>query len=434
MKKKKTRGATSLILFIFLAGMIPAPAAADALQEIELRTNELKTFPVNKVERVAVGEPQIADVTVLNTNELMLMGKRAGITSLIVWDAAGQRSFNIIVKEKDFKRNAQEAEKKIREVFKNLDIQGIKIRLAEDKVYITGETLNKDELEKVGNALKPFLSLTEVVNLVSIRERQPLVEIDVSVLEIALDDIKKLGMVWTNLLPIKYTEPATAAGSTLPKFWKAFGWDRTTIDARLNFLVGEDKARTLANPKLVTLSGKEASFLVGGEVPYVTVEDEGRTSVEWKSYGVDLEILPQVNSKNEIRLQVKADISDLDWGNAVAQQGYSIPAVKKREVKTEIILYEGDTIFLAGLIKNEDSNNVDRLPWLAKLPILGDLFKSTEFRDKRTELVISLRPRIIGGRIEQNDSMIEEILNSDEPAVPEDTAPVLQGDTEAEKI
>ncbi|MFH1246052.1 MAG: pilus assembly protein N-terminal domain-containing protein [Candidatus Omnitrophota bacterium] len=419
MKEKKTGSINSLLvsISIVIAGIILRSGTVYASQDIELKMNELKTFPVNKIERVAVGEPQIADITVLNTNELMLIGKRAGMTSLIVWDASGQRSFNIVVIEKDFKKNAQEAERKIRAIFKNLNIYGIKIKLEEDKVYVIGEVLNKDELDKVESALKPFLSLTEVVNLVKIKARQPLVEIDVNVLEISLDDIKKLGMVWTNLLPITYTEADT--GSSLPKFWKVFDWDRTTIDARLNFLVGEDKARTLANPKLVALSGKEATFLVGGEVPYVTVESEGKTSVEWKNYGVDLEILPEVNNKNEIKLRVKANISDLDWGNAVTQQGYSIPAIKKREVKTELILYEGDTIFLAGLIKNEDSNNVERLPWLTKLPILGELFKSTEFRDKRTELVISLRPKIIGGRIEENDNMINDMLNADEPAVPD---------------
>ena len=199
------------------------------------------------------------------------------------------------------------------------------------------------------------------------------------------------------------------------EIWRSFEWDRNALDARINMLIQEDKARTLANPKLVTLSGKEASFVVGGEIPYVTVETEGRTRVEWRDYGVGLKILPVVNADRAIRTTIEAEVSDLDWANAVEEQDHRIPAVKKRSAQTEIMLNDGDTIIIGGLIKNEDSRNVDRLPWLSKVPILGELFKSTAFRDKRTELVISLTPKLIGlsarpedvsGEMEQQESFL----------------------------
>jgi TonB family protein len=161
-------------------------------------------------------------------------------------------------------------------------------------------------------------------------------------------------------------------------------------------LIEQDKARTLANPKLICLSGKEAAFLVGGEVPYVIQSEDNRTTVEWKEYGVNLRIRPIVNSKNEIKTEITAEVSNLDWGNAVSHEGFTIPAMTKRKVETELFLDEGDTVFFAGLIKNDDSRNIERIPWLSKIPILGELFKSTDFRDERTELVISLTPRIIG--------------------------------------
>lgn len=385
---------------------------------MQLLVKELKVFPINELQRVAIGDPTIVDVTVLSNKELMLVAKGEGTTSLIIWDAAGQRSFNIIVVKKDLDKIAQ----RIRALLVSSDIAGVRVKAEEDNIYVIGDVLSERELDKIKDVLTPF---SNVVNLVKLKERQPLVEIDVNVLEVGCDDLKRLGLDWSNLLPISYTEPDSDGPRTpgspydpkthttgkAPKLWRVFKWDRSTIDARLNFLIEEDKARTLANPKLVTLSGKEASFLVGGEVPYVTVETEGRTKVEWKDYGVNLKISPLVNAKNEIRVKIKADVSDLDWDNAVTHQGYSIPAVRRREVETELFLNEGDTIFLAGLIKSEDSQNVDRLPWLSKIPVLGELFKSTEFRDARTELVISITPRIIGEKAKAeyvNSEMIKQ--------------------------
>jgi len=375
--------------------VLAAGEAAARTQNVQLVANELKVFPVYKLRRVAIGDPFIADVTVLSERELMLIAKKAGATSLIIWDEAGQRSFNITVIGKDLEKIAQ----RIRGLLVSSDIRGVRVKTEEDNIYVMGEVLNQRELDKVKDALAPFAN---VVNLVKLKERQPLIEIDINVLEVSCDDLKNLGLDWSNSLPVKYSEPSGSSidGKT-PKLWRVFRWDRTTIDAQLNFLITEGKARTLANPKLITLSGKEASFLVGGEAGYAIVEDEGRTSVQWKDYGVNLKINPSVNSKNEINVKIKAEVSDLDWANAIEQDNYRIPALKKREVETELFLNEGETIFLAGLIKNEDSRNVDRLPWLSRIPILGELFRSTQFIDKRTELVISLTPRIIGERADR---------------------------------
>lgn len=379
---------TPLILTICLVVLMLGNANALA-QDVQLIENELRIFSVHNLKRVAVGDPNIADLTVLSDKELMLIAKKAGNTSLIVWDQTGQHSFNIRVIKEDLEKVAQ----RIRELLVSSDIRGVRVKKEEDKIYVIGEVLGQRELDKINDILNPLKK--DVVNLIKLKERQPLVEIDVNVLEISIDDLKNLGMDWSNYLPLRYTEPSTAKGD-IPKLWTVFRWDRSAIDARLNFLIEEDKARTLANPKLIALSGKEASFLVGGEVPYVTEKEESRTTVEWKEYGVNLKIRPIVNAKNEIRIEIKAEVSDL--GTSVVEQGFSIPSITTRKVETELFLDEGNTVFLAGLIKNIDNRNIDRLPWLSKVPILGELFKSKYFRDRRTELVISITPRIIGER------------------------------------
>jgi pilus assembly protein CpaC len=376
-------------------GLSPACAGEDG---VNLKVNELKVFPVYKLERVAIGDPAVADVSILSEKELMLQAKKAGVTDLIIWDGSGQSIFNVTVIEKSLEKVAE----RIGVLFSSSDIRGIKVKVEEENIYIIGDVLSGREVEKIKDILMPF---TNVINLVRVKERQPLVEIDVEVLEIGYDDQKSLGLNWSDSLT--YTEPAgtRTAGSEYdakthitgkaPKVWRVFKWDRSTVTAQLNFLLEEDRARTLSNPKLVTLSGKEASFVVGGEVPYVTVETEGRTKAEWKNYGIELKIHPVVNAKNEIRTKIEAEVSDLDWDNAVTESNHEIPALATRKMQTELFLNDGDTIFMAGLIKNEDSRNVDRVPWLSQLPVLGELFKSKAFRDKRTELVISITPTII---------------------------------------
>jgi len=405
-----------LILTICFMVLAPRLSSAEG-EELYLLVNELKIFSVYELHRVAVSDPNVADVTVLSDKELMLIAKGVGTTSVVIWDKSGQRSFEIIVAEKDLEKPAQ----RIRELLVSSDIRGVRVKTEQENVYVTGEVLTEGELEKVKDAVAPF---TSVVNLVKRRERQPLVEIDINVLEVAYDDEKTLGINWSD--SVTYTEPSSSGPRTpgspydpkthttgkFAKLWRVFKWDRSTVTAQLNFLIEEDQARTLANPKLVTLSGKEASFLVGGEIPYLTVETEGRTKVEWKDYGITLKIKPTVNSKNEIRTQIKAEVSDLDAANAVTHQGYNIPAFKTRETETELFLNDGDTVFIAGLIKNEDSENINRLPWLSRVPILGELFKSTQFQNKRTELVISITPTIIGEKATP-DYLASEMLKQE---------------------
>lgn len=376
-------------------GVWPEDAAGS--QDIQLLANELKVFPVYRLRRVAVGDPEIADVTVLSERELMLIAKEEGATGLIIWDEAGQRSYNIIVIAKDLEKAAEQ----IRGLLASSEIRKVSVKKEGDKIYVMGEALNQAEADKVKDILAPFPS---AVNLVTAKDRQPLVEIDVEVLEMAFDDYKRLGMDWSQNLPLTYTESSHSDGKA-PKLWKVFRWDRDTINANLHFLIKEGKARTLANPKLVAVSGKEASFLVGGEVPYITVETEGRTRVQWKEYGVTLKILPQVNAKNEIRIAMEAEVSDL--GENVTASGYEIPKIATRKAQTELFLNEGDTIFLAGLIKNKDTQTINRFPWLSKIPILGEMFKYSYLTDVRTEVVISLSPRIIGEKARPEEVISE---------------------------
>ncbi|HNS71496.1 MAG TPA: TonB family protein, partial [bacterium] len=156
--------------------------------------------------------------------------------------------------------------------------------------------------------------------------------------------------------------------------------------------------KVLSQPKVVCLSGEEAKISVGGEVPVVTTttgESGTATNVEYKEYGVILKIRPIVMENDMVKINLYTEVSDIDWINAVTASGISIPAFSKREASTELFIKTGETVFIGGLIKSDKSKDVEKIPAIGNIPVLGALFRSKDFQNDKTELVISLTPDII---------------------------------------
>ena len=188
---------------------------------------------------------------------------------------------------------------------------------------------------------------------------------------------------------------------------KAIGqseFTRTHLTATLNILEQDNLARTLARPKLVAQSGKEAKFLVGGSVPVlgsVSVSSGTTTSsVNYVDVGIKLNIKPEVKENGDIACKLEVEIKTIDTANALVVNsggsvGTSTPAFKTRNVSSELYLKNNQTIFLAGLIDNEEKNNLQNVPGIANIPIIGALFRSKDYQLGDTELVISLTPKIV---------------------------------------
>jgi pilus assembly protein CpaC len=380
----------SVCLFtVFLSNLF----ALQASDDITLMMGEIKVMFVEAVERIAVGNPAVIDVAVLNDYELVVSAKGVGRTNLIIWDKQGQKQYSVLVKEVDLKKLSGQVESLLEEAgFGNLTTM-----IEADKVYLFGEVSSEAELGKVKDTLSGFTSL---VNLVKIKERQPLIQISVEVLEIGHTDLESLGFAWkTSML---YSEDASTQRLKVPNIFKWFNWNRELFSVTINTLLQEGRAKLLASPNLVTVSGKEANFVVGGEVPVVTVSQGifgGGVNTEYKTYGVNLTVKPTLMKSQEIRAELKMEVSEIDWDNAVVVSGISIPGMLKRSASTEIYFSPGQTILLAGLMKNEESKNIDRLPFLSRVPVFGELFKSKDFRASQTELVISLTPMVVSADI-----------------------------------
>ena len=157
--------------------------------------------------------------------------------------------------------------------------------------------------------------------------------------------------------------------------------------------------RSLAEPNLVAMDGKEASFLAGGEIPVPIVQSAGNgqsaVTIVWKEYGVRLHFKPQILDEQHIRLEIEPEVSTLDFASGVDFQGYRVPALRVRKVKTSIELQDGQTFGIAGLLDNNETKSLSKIPVIADIPIIGNLFKSKSFQKNETEVVFIVTTNLI---------------------------------------
>lgn len=230
-----------------------------------------------------------------------------------------------------------------------------------------------------------------------------LVEVDVQVIEVNKTRMTRAGLDWQRLLegtpgaavPASPVEVLEDAGGSLTKLGD---FSRGRVDAFIRVLHANNYGKLLAKPKLLALSGSTADFLVGGELPVVSQDSQGHTTVNWKEYGVKLSVKPEKREKT-IRTHVRAQASTVDAANAVTlPNGTYMPALKTRWAETSVELENDATVIIAGLIQNEDVKLSTGLPFLSDIPLLGWLFRHTRTERIETELVIFVTPSLVSSK------------------------------------
>jgi pilus assembly protein CpaC len=170
------------------------------------------------------------------------------------------------------------------------------------------------------------------------------------------------------------------------------------IEAFVQASISRGDLRTLAEPNLLTLPGKEAYFLAGGEFPYPTLQSGGTSnavSIVFKEFGIRLRFTPNIARNGAIRLKVAPEVSTLDFANGLVISGFEIPSLRTRRAETEVELREGQYMAIAGLLDNESTRNLTKIPILGDIPILGELFRSRALRQRRTELLVLITPQFV---------------------------------------
>jgi len=389
-----TRGVISLIkkmallvaLFIFW-GMTVAEAE-DGNLAVALHQSLVLSF--DGVERLAVANPEIADVAVAGSNEIIVIGKAPGVTTLHVWSRGTRLSYVVEVSPDDSGLGA--------EIKGVLGYKDVEVSVVNKNVILQGMVRDQNEKNRAEKVASAFAD--KVVNLLNVAE--PIqVKLEAKVIEINRQKAEKLGITWGG------SDPTSAPGAFMfgqgmsnSISTKALGGLGTysPLNAKLDALITSRMARVLSQPNVVTLSGEKANILVGGQIPVPVSNSDGKIMIEWKDYGIKLDIEPYVDGTKQITTKLKAEVSTLDWSSdhqIGIGAGLKIPPINIRKAESAITLESGQTLVIGGLISSESSKDIKKIPLLADLPVIGSLFKSTSFSKEETELIILVTPVII---------------------------------------
>jgi len=466
--KSRSFGFPAEVLALLLLAAMPARAQD---QTITLGVGTQKVIQVPGVQRIAVGDQEIADVKVLGTNEILIIGVAEGRTTLLVWRGGGDRlSYLISVRKQDPKEVVAE----IRALLG--DIEGVSIRIVGDRVYLDGETLTTEDADRVDRVVKLYPSVrsfvrasvqaekqmaknlvrafnenglksivvnvvgnttflegtvesqedlkkaelivkamgSHVENLITVGIKR-MVLVEVQIVEIRRKDDLGLGITYpTNLqtnnasAKIGYTKRDPPNQGELPSQTTMDIATEVTSDMAIRMRFDNGYGRLLSRPSLVCASGEKAEFLVGGEIPVVMITANTIT-IEFKPFGVVLKLSPTADRQGNIQTTLEAEVSEVDRSLTIRVGGSEIPGFRKREVKTNVTVKHGETIALSGLFNHDQQKNVSKVPLLGHIPVLGELFKSRGFQEQKNELAIFVTPTIVNPDSDRIRKMIDLI-------------------------
>lgn len=269
-----------------------------------------------------------------------------------------------------------------------INLPDVEVTLVGNSIVLEGTVQDQNEHSRVLEIARLY---GEVVDLLTVCNPAQVL-LKVHVVELNRDAGQQLGIKWGSLnadtfIPdIIRFEEVTNIGSWVMN--RSF-----LLASQLEALEKEGKAKLLAAPSLLTLSGETASFLVGGEIPIVMTKGEEQI-IEWREYGVKLEIDPLVLD-DKVRVHINPEVSSLDWNNSIQFNNTKLPGLMTRKTSTTVTVEHGVTVVISGLIQHEEFKHIEKVPILGDLPIIGLLFRSVEYQKKQTELVIFVTPWII---------------------------------------
>lgn len=394
---------------LLLAAAMLSFGSACAAEPVEVSLNESKYMAASGITRLAVGNPAIADVQLLSSGDFLLVGKKAGTTSLIVWSDGGRRTeYTVYVAGND--RGMASA------IQDAIGYPKVHVQMIEDRVMLRGKVENQYEHD---TALKIAGLYTGgdgsgVIDLLEM-EHPSQIRLEAQIIEINSDYTKNLGIQYWSQTPGSNSNSDSSTGNsnsgitvgTAGLFYggedfssnrKHGGWlgsHIANVNVTLQALINEGKARILSRPSITTMSGKAANILIGGRIPIPVSDGNGNVSIDWHEYGMKLNIEPVVDSEDKITSKVHAEVSTLDYSHGVKIDSFSVPGIATREAESEVNVRSGMTMAIGGLINSEDAKIVSKIPLLGDLPIIGRFFRHTSnTRDKR-EVIILITPTLV---------------------------------------
>ncbi|MFN0086337.1 MAG: type II and III secretion system protein family protein [Blastocatellia bacterium] len=356
------------------------------------------------IGRLAVSNTESAEAVIVAPNQMMINGKASGRARFTTWAKDGDR---FVFFDVDVRANLAQIDSQVRALFPKEDIR---LSQANGSVVISGNVDSKvaTQVEEVIKAAG-FKS----VNLLT----QPIQAIQQVQLQLRLAEVSRNRLQELGFSPAVSTGPGQ--GGYMNTGGGPYTLDRVTdgsmfgtVASSLNLFIMTNNVygflralqtqgaiRALAEPNLVAMDGQQASFLAGGEIPVPIIQaggagTGGAVTVQWKEYGVRVNFKPTILDEQHIRLEIEPEVSTLDYTNAIRFNGFLLPALRTRKAKTGIELRDGQSFGIAGLLDNSESRSLSKIPILANVPVLGNLFKSKQFQKNETELVFIVTAKL----------------------------------------
>jgi pilus assembly protein CpaC len=391
-----------------------------AEEDFDLYVGEIKILRVGDIERIAVGNSGILSTSMLNNGQLLLIGEAAGDSNVHIWFKDGsERDYSVHITAEVNKLISKKME--VEDLLS--EVGGLKVRIVGDKIVLSGEIEGgyTDAIATVQGVFPEVMNLTKAGSLDLSSPDNKMVLMNIKITEFNKNYLKSIGIQWDTTVAgpaaalafdatanstFRASElPATSFNGLAPGIAESplgyFGVV-SEITSRINFAVNSGNALVLAEPRLAARSGGEATFLAGGEFPIETSNING-TTVEFKQFGIQLDVKPIVDINNNVRANVSTELSAID--NSVAVNG--IPGLLSRKTTADVILGSGETLVMSGLLNQQASKDTSGVAFLKDIPILGELFKSKTFRDNRSELVIFVTPKVFDANSDINKKALD---------------------------
>ncbi len=345
--------------------------------------------------KMSAGDTTVISITNTDTpREWLINGLKVGSTTLIIWDPANSpHLYNVEVTA-----DATALQRELRTVFPGVEIT---VTTSGEAVILSG-TVRDPAIARRAVDLATQTGAKVIDNLQAPSPQQVLLQVRFAEVRRTVGSKLAADLFANNAQQLDqvFGNGSTANIETLSDgIVRLFLIGRDAeLDAIITALKSKGEFRSLAEPNLLTVDGKEASFLAGGEFPYPIVQqgsNVGAVSIQFKEFGVRLKFTPVVNTNGTIRLSVEPEVSSLDFANGLTLSGFQIPSLLTRRAKSEVELRPGQHLAIAGLLDNAITSNVDKIPILGDIPIVGALFRNKSNTQARTELLVIVTPQLV---------------------------------------
>ncbi|MBV1864337.1 MAG: type II and III secretion system protein family protein [Rhodobacteraceae bacterium] len=409
---------TAGLFGLCVGGVVHAPTAnaQNVLRVMRGATSSSIKVSVNRAivmesdqpfAELSVANPGIADIATLSDRTIYVLGKAPGRTTLTLLGGDGRLLTNVDV---HVSPDLAEFKERLREI---LPREAIEVRTANDGIVLSGRVSGKQKLARALDLAERYAP-ERVTNLMTVGGSQQVLlkvrfaEMQRSVAK-SLDasiGIRTIGgnlggtigsgvyNQGNNMVNFANGDPITSGNNAQGGLGIGFSSGGVAIGLLLEALETKGMVRTLAEPNIVAISGSEAGFLAGGEYP-VPVADADGIKVEYKPFGIELKFKPVVVDGDLINLTIETNVSELDPSNAVSFNGNVIMAFSTRKAATTVEMRDGQSMSIAGLLTDDFTDLNSQIPWIGDVPILGALFRSSEYRRDQSELVIIVTPHLV---------------------------------------